>query len=234
MSEREIELGQRLDDIWSSYTLNHKRIERLIQMGALFRSAEGWENYWEYVDESLRAVIVLLHASFEDALRVIVRLRLGVCTAEVLDTIPLAGISSSGQQRKFSLGKLSKHRGKTVDQVIQESVDEFLDKTSFSSCDDIAGILERKLKLDISSLREHFPILNQMISRRHKIVHTADREGAPGNLSLTPVDGEDVLRWMTTAALLVADVLSLAFPDMKVAQETRQKLSGLLDKPPAA
>jgi hypothetical protein len=126
MLGHDTELKQRLDDIWAFYTLNSKRMERLIQMGVLFRSAEDWEDYYEYVDESLRAVVVLLHASLEDALREIVRLKLPKCPTEVLDEVPLVGASSTGQPRKFRLGELSRHQGKTVDELIQESIDEFL------------------------------------------------------------------------------------------------------------
>jgi len=234
MSEHDTELKQRLDDIWSFYTLNSNRMERLIQMGVLFRSAKDWEDYYEYVDESLRAVIVLLHASLEDALREIVRLKLTECPAEVLKEIPLVGLSPTGQPRKFSLGELSKHRGKTVDELIQQSIDEFLNKTSFNSSNDIAHMLEKKLRIDISNLREYFPALNQMIARRHQIVHTADRTGAPGDLSLAPVDGEDIIKWLRTAAAFLADVLSAAYPDLQIAEGTGERMQELLARDSAA
>lgn len=228
MLGHDTELKQRLDDIWAFYTLNSKRMERLIQMGVLFRSAEDWEDYYEYVDESLRAVVVLLHASLEDALREIVRLKLPECPTEVLDEVPLVGVSSTGQPRKFWLGELSRHQGKTVDELIQESIDEFLNKMSFNSTDDIAHMLEKKLGIDISSLRQYFPVLAQMISRRHQIVHTADRAGAPGDLSLAPIDGEDIIKWLRTAVAFLADVLSITYPDLRIAEGTGERMRELM------
>src|SRR2546421_551587 len=58
-------------------------------------------------EEIERSLIVLTHAILEDSLREIVRLRLKeVASVEVLSTIPLSGISQSGQPKKFGLEEL--------------------------------------------------------------------------------------------------------------------------------
>jgi hypothetical protein len=62
------------------------------------------------------------------------------------------------------------HRGKSVDEVIHESVSEYLEHSNFNSTTEIASLLET-LGLDISGQRDYFPQLDAMIQRRHLIVH---------------------------------------------------------------
>jgi hypothetical protein len=222
------EFSQHLDKIWSTYHLNVKRIERLTRMGVLFAGAEDWTDYYEAADESLRAAIVLMHASLEHTLREIVRFKLGDRPSKVIDTIPLVGTSSTGQARKFSLGELSKHRGKTVQDLIQQSVDEYLDMKSFSSAKDIAHIL-KKSGIDISSLCVYFPDLEQMISRRHQIVHTADLEWVSGESRPVPIDSEEVVKWMVSSAAFVADLCCIVCPGLEAVERARQNLHQTLE-----
>lgn len=72
----------------------------------------------------LRAITVFLHATFEDVLRTTARQRLPIAKSEVLDKIPLVG--KSRRAEKFHLGALNAHRGKTVDDLLQESVENYL------------------------------------------------------------------------------------------------------------
>src|SRR4051812_1729073 len=65
-----------------------------------------------------RAVVVFLHAAFEDMLRTVARERLATAGAKALKDIPLVGTSESGRTDKFTLSALDAHRGKTVDDVI--------------------------------------------------------------------------------------------------------------------
>ena len=68
---------------------------------------------------------MFLHATFEDVLRSMARQRIAASQSLVLDDIPLVGTSRSGRAEKFFLGELDGHRGKTVDQLIQESVENY-------------------------------------------------------------------------------------------------------------
>lgn len=121
----------------------------------------------------LRAIIVFLHATFEDMLRTAARQRLGAANSTVLDVVPLSGSSRSGRAEKFYLGALNTHRGKTVDQLIQESVDRSLDQRSFNSCADVEEVLDQ-MGLDTTTFKVLYPDLDQMMKRRHRIVHSAD------------------------------------------------------------
>jgi hypothetical protein len=178
---------------------NMVRLSRLTEIHAeLMQSGKGKD----YADEILRAMVVLMHASLEDALRGFVRHRMRGCPAEKLDTIPLCGTSPTNRPQKFSLVELGKYRGKTVDELIEESIEEYLNRTSFNSSRDIAGTLE-KLGIDLYSLLQYFPTLDEMISRRHQIVHQADREDDSGNGGIAPIDKLDVVRWMATVVRFI-------------------------------
>lgn len=171
----------RWTEILHRFRLNFNRIVNLAEFPASFllghpeiRTPKG--AVW--FQDICRAAVVLSHASFEDALREIARVKLSESPAEILDDIPLVGISRAGQPRKFSLGMLNKHRGKTVDQLIRESIDEFLDRTSFNNSKDVSNMLE-KIGVDLIGIRKYFKDLDEMMERRHQIVHRSDQEGVP-------------------------------------------------------
>ncbi|MGB7758865.1 MAG: hypothetical protein WBL61_03495 [Bryobacteraceae bacterium] len=123
-----------------------------------------------------RTIVVFLHATFEDILRTAARERLGAAPPQVLKDIPLIGISKFRRAEKFHLGHLSAHRGKTVDQLIQESVQRHLDRESFGSCADVDETLN-KMGVDTTPFKSLYGDLDQMMKRRHRIVHEADLPG---------------------------------------------------------
>jgi RiboL-PSP-HEPN len=160
------------------------------------------------LDDLLRAVTVFLHATLEDFLRAIAEARLPHANNEVLNGIPLAGTSSSGRAEKFSLGQLTAHRGKTVDAVIEESVREHLTRVSFNSTGEIATVL-KSASIDTKAVTKHFSVLDEMVRRRHQIVHQADSTALPdASVVLTPISYEEVDRWLTTAMAFTVDVLT--------------------------
>ena len=77
-------------------------------------------------DDLLRAIVVLNHAYLEDFLRTLGRELLPGCDEATLNEIPLA--KSGGRKEKFFLGRLSQFKGYMVDDLIDESVTEYLDK----------------------------------------------------------------------------------------------------------
>jgi hypothetical protein len=125
-------------------------------------------------DDIARAVVVFLHATFEDMLRSTARQRLDSVSIDTLKTIPLAG--ASGRAEKFNLGALDSHRGKTVDELLRESVAAYWKRATFSSCDEIETAL-RQMELDTRPFKVLYTGLDAMITRRHQIVHEADLPG---------------------------------------------------------
>lgn len=121
----------------------------------------------------LRSAVVLIHASLEDFLRSLARTYLPVAAPEVMNTIPLKGLGRGGRAEKILLGNLDQHRGKTVDELIDESVEAFLERSNYNNATEIAALLE-SLGVDVEPCRRFFPELDKMMARRHQIVHRAD------------------------------------------------------------
>ena len=107
----------------------------------------------------------------------------------VLDKIGLLG--SPGRAEKFFLGKLATHRGKTVNQLIAESVEAHLDKRSFSNTDDISQLLG-SVGVPVNEVDQCYPSLSELMSKRHDIVHTGDQKPAdkPGERDTKPIEPE--------------------------------------------
>ena len=96
----------------------------------------------EISSEILRAVIVLNHAYLEDFLRTLAFAFLPIAGEKALEGVPLAGIGRAERAEKFYLGKLLQHRGKSVDDVILESVSAYLERSTFNSVAEVMGFLE--------------------------------------------------------------------------------------------
>jgi hypothetical protein len=91
---------------------------------------------------------------------------------KALNNIPL--ITESGRAEKFALGSLAKLKGKTIDEVISESVSNYYERSNFNNTTEINALL-KDLGINTSKIKHHFPELNNLMNRRHYIVHRADK-----------------------------------------------------------
>jgi hypothetical protein len=145
--------------------------------------------------DTLRAAVVFLHATLEDLLRSLAEWKLPTAPAASLDRIPLAG---TGKPReKFSLVELAEFRGQTVDMVIAQSVETYLERSSYNHPGEIAELLA-KIEVNYAidgSLRN---ILAALMSRRHWIAHRADRNTVtgPGHQSTLSISVTLVKKWI--------------------------------------
>ena len=137
----------------------------------------------------LRSAVVLLHASLEDFLRSIASAHLPRTDNEFIQNMLLAGKPRSG---KYTIGDLVQHRGKSIDQVLDESIDQWLETHSFNHADDIRGMLS-ELGMPVEYFSETYEKLGKMIARRHLIVHRADRD-TDGNVTM--ITSDDVTSWV--------------------------------------
>jgi len=185
-------------------TNNLVRCTRLLKLYEVLR-ANMPPSIHADLEDVLRATVVLMHASVEDFLRVIAEARLPLAEPEVLDKVPFSVKGATSE--KIQLGFLARHRGKSVNEVIEQVVRDHLARTSFSSTSDIVSVLTR-LGLDAKQIEVHLPDLDAMIRRRHQIVHNADlvTGGAP---PLAPIGYEDVQQWIHTSTMFMIDVLSM-------------------------
>ena len=149
----------------------------------------------ELGQEILRAAVVLIHAQLEDFLRTIAGNLLPQASEACLDEVPLLGLGK--EKKKFYLGKLAEHRGKSVDDLLRESVVEHLKRTTYSSTEEIGNLL-KDLGFDPSQHNKNFPMIQRMIERRHQIAHRADRVEESANLvgPFTPITTVDVYIWL--------------------------------------
>lgn len=162
---------------------NLARVSSLILLYEFLTGPTKRESQYDATDV-LRSAVVLLHASLEDLLRSIASAHLPRTDNEFLQKMPLAGQPRSG---KYTIGDLVQHRGKSVDQVLDESIDQWLGTHSFNHADDIRGMLT-ELGMPVDYFLATYEKLDQMIERRHLIVHRADRTGDGSIAAITPAD----------------------------------------------
>jgi hypothetical protein len=156
------------------------RVENLI---TLYENSAGSGSGRRPVNSSdiLRAAVVMLHSSLEEVFRGIAEWKYPSAAAEVLDKVPLVGVSEHGRPTKFLLGHLVPHREKRVAQLISESVRAYLDTFTINNTGDIAGFCQTVGIAMGPPLQNHFGTLNELMSRRHHIVHQADRNESIGS-----------------------------------------------------
>lgn len=166
----------------------------------------------ESSDDVLRAAVVLAHAHLEEFLRTLAAIFLPIANEQVLNGIPLAGTTQTGRPEKFFLGRLLRHKGKLVDEVIRESVEAYLDKSTFNSVTEIVSFL-RAMGLELSVDQDVLKDVEEMIERRHAIVHRGDRLKIEslGDSKLQPIPSRDVLRWISASQLLLLNLVPTAF-----------------------
>jgi hypothetical protein len=161
-------------------------------------------------EDVLRAIVVFTYAFLEDFLRMAEEFLLPDRGEEVINSIPLAGLTESGHPEKFLLGKLVKHRGKLIEEVIRESVAAHLEHKSFSSVDSIA-ILLKNLGVKVADHDQHFARIEEMMQRRHHIVHRADTIKVDGVYKVQPIDDSDVKTWIDATLTFIGGLFKPLF-----------------------
>jgi len=156
----------------------------------------------------LRATTVLAHSTLEDYLRSLLRWKLPLQNREKIESIPLMGTSDIGRATKFTLGVLVIHRGKSIDNLINDSIEKYLETVSFNDTNDISTALERISLAITPEIRTTFPILNEMIKRRHNIVHRADRDDnfGSGNHKIKSISIQKIEQWKKTIDKFIIEV----------------------------
>lgn len=110
----------------------------------------------------------------------------------MIGKFPLAG---TGPKRfeKFGLGDLLPYRGSTVEELIKQSVSEQLNE--FASFNDVGQVKDALVRSGIAKATldaQEFGSLAAMITRRHNIVHKADRNDQVGGQGNHPTKSIEV------------------------------------------
>lgn len=191
-------------EITERFELNIARVKNLVAIYSLQLAGTGQGRRGHQETDVLRAATVLLHASVEDVLRSLAHWKLPSAAANVLDLIPFAG----GTATKITLGTLSSHRGKSVDDVIKDSVDASLERSNYNNASEVCSLLQ-SIGLNTTAIQEHLPVIEVAMKRRHQIVHRADANPNPGrgNHRVASISPAAVNKWISTTEQFVQAVL---------------------------
>lgn len=193
----------RLSIAWERLEQNLKRASGLLNMyESLKRHRRGRPP--TPISDLLRAATVFLHASLEEFLRSVAAEYWPKGDSRVLDDIPLVG---NAPATKHTILALAKHRGKTVDSLLRESVHAYLLTASFNDTRQICGFLET-VGINASIIEDLLPDLQDLMERRHNIVHQADRNVAPrrGHHRTKAISEKRVGKWLGAVVLLAARI----------------------------
>lgn len=199
-----------IEQINQTLTSNLERVENLIATYEAQPDVAGRGRKSAQVLDLLHASVVFLHASLEDMLRSIAYWKLPLAGADVIDDIPLTGVGAN--PKRFLLGSLVPHRGKTIDQLITESVSGKLERSNFNNVGEIASLLT-SIGINVDSVNDDFDQLEELMSRRHQIVHRADRQdtvAGSGDHRVRGINKDTVRGWAanvkTFAEKLTAEI----------------------------
>lgn len=149
----------------------------------------------------LRACVVLLHATLEDVFRSALEVRLPHADSEHLAMlrfeVRVKDPSDPTKHRpsmkdKISMSELAKHREKTVEQLIGERIEAYLENSNFNNVEDLVDALKR-VGLPTTLLDPHQANLTALMQRRHWIVHRADQKRDTGTLRETVQDWKEAV-----------------------------------------
>lgn len=195
------------DQIQQRVNENLGRVRNLITIYETHLMGSGSGRRGHRETDVLRAATVFLHASMEDFLRSIAYWKLPDATSTVIDTIPIVG--SDGNRKKFFLGELVQHKGKSVDDLIKESVDDYLERSNYNNTNEICTFLE-SVGVDVSAVNSRFADLESLMKRRHQIVHRADRDetGGQGHHRVRSLGRRYLWNWLSAVEKFTSAVLS--------------------------
>jgi len=146
------------------------------------------------VQDVLRAAVVLLHASVEDMLR--------TAAVALIPAGPSAGLDSiywpaDRPKEKAAVSILAAYRGRSVDEVLSQCVEEHFARQTFNNSTDVMNLLTQfgLTAEERAKFRPFLGNLDAMMKRRHQIVHRADRDV---NAQVVALAVGDVVQWMDT------------------------------------
>jgi len=174
---------------------NIQRVDSLLSIYHAWAKGKGRRDI--VATDILRATVVLLHATLESFLRDLAEHILPhMKNSKALDPIPLAGRTSDSD---IKLGALARHRGKTVDKLIEESVRLHVATENYSNTKQIVGLL-RSIGVKKKTIEHLLPELGRLIKRRHHIVHQADKnpKKGKGHHVAQPIGPKTVEGWANT------------------------------------
>lgn len=185
---------------------NITRVESLI--GFYNRSGAGRRKAED--SDVLRAAVVFLHASLEDFLRSLIQWKLPQSTdVGVLNKFTLIRGLDGQALKKIDMEFFVNNRDKSCKTIINDAISAWLERSNFNNTREVASLLE-SLGIISDELRAYFELLQQMMDRRHNIVHRADssKKGGQGNHSVKSIGIGHVENWIAAVKRFTDAVLN--------------------------
>lgn len=180
-----------LQDLENRSKENLDRVRNLVTIYESLTRDE--KNHGKFNADLLRAAVVLLHATLEDFLRVLIGWKLPDASPE---QIKKTGLS-------VTLDQLAGSRESTVRDFLSHSMENILSRSTYNSKDDVKKAL-KFIGLHTNNLK--ISDLETAMNRRHKIVHRSDRGGEAELGKVNPIQADHVLKWLNNVATFIADV----------------------------
>ena len=200
-SEKRQVASQYLHDVMD----NTSRVVHLLSLYDSLKENESFSTL-SATEDILRLSVVFIHSTLEEFLRRLAIDLLPKAGEKALNNIPLA-TTETGRAEKFALGSLTKFKGKTVDELIKQSVEIYYERSNFNNTQEIS-ILFSELGIDVKKFNGCFPELNKLMKRRHFIVHRGDRTRNPHEnlIPVSPINPEEVTKWLNIVTEFCGDV----------------------------
>ncbi len=112
------------------------------------------------------------------------------------------------RKEKITVAELAAHRGRTIDEYLNELIAIHLERETFNNRHDVLKALS-KLGFNTDTFAALLPVLEPPMKRRHKIVHESDRNPANEHGHGTPrkIDAGEVGRWVDDVEEFIDAVL---------------------------
>lgn len=182
----------------------NKNLERVKGLHSLYIKLKEKDlkesNDYKFTD-ILRAEIVLLHSSFEEYFRSVLIEWLPIkATKETLKEFPIS-LKAGKKPEKIYLDDLTDYKGKTIDELIYESISKTMQLKSFNNEGEIRSWCSKiGIKLDnFNRMHE----IDAAVKRRHKIVHEADMNRKNEKQRLQSIKPGDISPWIEAYEELV-------------------------------
>jgi hypothetical protein len=193
------------EEIEGRFSTNLERVRGLVELYK-GQSSRGQGRKAVMVADLLRVAVVLLHATLEDLLRSLAEWKLPTAPALSLEKIPFTTLDKPSD--KINLAELARFRGRSVDEVIADSIEKHLERSSFNNLPEIMDLLGR-IEIKVNFPKDVKGNLAIMINRRHWIAHRADRNwsSGAGHQSARTISRSIVERWIGAVETFGALVL---------------------------
>lgn len=213
MDELAVDQAEELFQLYIRFFKNLSRSRELSEAAIKFKTDEEPPELSPLGEDIIRAMIVLLHACVDDLLREMTRILYRRLPDDRLDKLPIRVGDTSA--KSIRLATLARHPGKCLADVVKDSIDGWLSEKSFGNTGAVCDILD-DLQINYEEQRKYLSGLNQLMDRRHRIVHNADlaspTDDEPQRITLD--DSREIIGWFFDVDFFVSELAISILPPM--------------------